>query len=212
MVDEGGSKPRKLRSGTFTIKPGQPIEFTSIEVADNHGLPSNLCSSIARTLREYRKAARQLIEGKYVASRALAPPHLRLPCHILVLCCPDGVIVRYDLAGDEEMKVRSGDIPQQLREAAPIFSEQVFHFPDDPSTYIPEHQGPGFHWTIADGWYPEFNGRTSKERCCTGRSLHCARHRSLRGRLAGDRNLSPVGRVPLEARIRSYVGRAGSPH
>lgn len=150
MADEAGNKPRKLRAGTFTINPGQPMEFRGVEVAGNHVPPSKLCTSIAQTLREYRKAARQLIEGKYATSRAHAPPHLRLPCHILVLCCPDGVIVRYDLAGDEEMKVRSADIPDQLREAAPIFSEQVFHFPDDPSTYIPEHQGPGYQWTIAD--------------------------------------------------------------
>jgi hypothetical protein len=31
-------------------------------------------------------------------------PHLRVPCHIYVLCCPDGVVVRYDAAGEEEPK------------------------------------------------------------------------------------------------------------
>jgi hypothetical protein len=94
------------------------------------------------TLKAYRKAARELIAGQYVHVQHLAPPHLRVPCHIYVICCPDGVVVRYDAAGEEEPKLRFVDRCESLSEMAPYFSEQVIHVPDDPATYVPKHKGP----------------------------------------------------------------------
>jgi hypothetical protein len=57
---------------------------------------------MVKTLRAYRKAGQELVEGQYASVRELAPPHLRVPCHIYVMCYPDGVLVRYDAAGEEE--------------------------------------------------------------------------------------------------------------
>jgi hypothetical protein len=99
---------------------------------------------MADALRAYCAAAQNLLEGEYANLREFAPPHLRVPCHIYVICCPDGVLVRYDAAGDEEPKMRCIDHPDRLAEVAPAFSEQVIHVPDDPATYAPKHDGPGF--------------------------------------------------------------------
>jgi hypothetical protein len=57
------------------------------------------------------------------------------------VCCPDGVLVRYE-ATDEEPKVRTTVWDEPLAEIAPKFSEQVLHFPDDPNTYVPNPVGP----------------------------------------------------------------------
>jgi len=62
-----------------------------------------------------------------------------------MVCCPDGVIVRYDAAGEEEPKVRVvwPEGHESVAEMAPAFSEQVIHVSDDPETYVPKHEGPG---------------------------------------------------------------------
>jgi hypothetical protein len=103
---------------------------------------------MVETLRAYRKAGRELVEGPYASVRELAPPHLRVPCHIYVVCCLDGVIVRYDAAGEEEPKMRGSfpDRVESLAEMALVFSEQVIHVSNDPETYVPKHEGhgPGF--------------------------------------------------------------------
>ena len=105
---------------------------------------------MAATLSAYIKAARELLASKYASVRDLAPPHLRVPCHVYVVCCSDGVVVRYDAAGEEEPKVRYTDFDQALVLAAPNFSEQVIHVPDDIATYVPEHKGPALIQTVVN--------------------------------------------------------------
>ncbi len=140
--EKEGPKP-VFRRSTSGLQPGQPIQVSDpIEVTDGTQM-SSLCVAMAETLGAYSKAGRELLAGQYASVRDLAPPHLRVPCHIYVVCCPDGVIVRYDAAGEDEPKVRYTDHHQGLAEAAPGFSEQVIHVPDDPATYVPKHLGPG---------------------------------------------------------------------
>ncbi len=150
MSSEGDEKRPEMKSGIFSVVPGQGLKFTDVLTVENPVPNSTLSSAMSATLRAYRKSASQLVENKFAAARHLVPPHLRSPCHILVLCCTDGVIVRYDLAGTDEPKVRSADYPQSLQEATPGLTEQVIHFPDDPTTYVPQHRGPGFSWFTTD--------------------------------------------------------------
>jgi hypothetical protein len=123
------------------LRPGEPIQVSDPIEVDAPQL-SPLCAAMVETLKAHRKAARELIAGQYVSVQDLAPPHLRVPCHIYVICCPDGVLVRYDAAGEDEPKVRYTDCHESLAEVAPNFSEQVIHVPDDPATYVPKHAGP----------------------------------------------------------------------
>ena len=141
--DEGRRPVYRVSSG---VSPGQPIQVSEpVEVGDAREL-SPLCAAMVKTLRAYGKAGRELLEGQYASVRELAPPQLRVPCHIYIVCCPDGVIVRYDAAGEEEPKVRvvSPERHESVAEMAPAFSEHVIHVSDDPETYVPKHEGPGF--------------------------------------------------------------------
>jgi hypothetical protein len=97
---------------------------------------------MARALLAYTKAARQLLEGKHFALRDVAPVHMREPCSIFVLRCADGILVRYDVVPKEEAKARIAETNQRLAEIAPSFSDQVLHFPDDPTTYTLPALGP----------------------------------------------------------------------
>jgi hypothetical protein len=144
MANEEGRKP--VHRLPLPTSPGQPIQVSGpVEKAAEAGELSPLCAAMVKTLRAYHKAGRELVEGPYASVRELAPPNLRVPCHIYVVCCPDGVIVRYDAAGEEEPKGRGAcpDRIESLAEMAPAFSEQVIHVSDDPKTYVPKDEGPG---------------------------------------------------------------------
>src|SRR5882724_8697611 len=102
--DEGRGPVYRVSRGVW---PGQPIQVSEpVEAGDAREL-SPLCAAMGMTLGVYCKAGRELLEGQYASVRELAPPHLRVPYHVYVVCCPDGVLVRYDAAGEEEPKVRA---------------------------------------------------------------------------------------------------------
>jgi hypothetical protein len=104
--------------------------------------PSPLSEAMAGTLKVYVRAGYELANDAYASVRESAPPNFRVPCHVYVVCCPDGVLVRYDVAGDEQPRVRYADSPESLTKIAPRFSENVVHVPDNPATYVPETLGP----------------------------------------------------------------------
>ena len=130
------------KSGKFILEPGKPMRFTEELVIEAPINTSTLVRAIGKCLKAYRKAGIALASGKYAAFKALAPPQFRDACHVLVLSCADGVLVRYDLAGDAEPKVRLAELGQSLEEIAPAFTEQMIHFPSDPATYAPVALGP----------------------------------------------------------------------
>jgi Domain of unknown function (DUF4263) len=136
--------PKRFQ-GRWTVLPGQPLQISErIPVSDSEPPMSPLVDAMAATLKAYRKAAWELLDGQFANVRELAPPHLRTPCHIHVIACPDGVLVRYDAAGEEEPKVHYTDHHEMLEEMAPNFSEHVIHVPNNPATYVAKHTGPGF--------------------------------------------------------------------
>jgi hypothetical protein len=140
MASENGKVAHRR---SITITPGKPIEMAEPVGAADTRPASPLCIAMVATLKAYAKAARELVDGAFAGIRDLAPPNLRVPCHIYVVCCPDGVLVRYDAAEGEEPKVRSAEHPESLTKLAPLFSENLIHSPDDPAAYVPEHLGPG---------------------------------------------------------------------
>jgi hypothetical protein len=140
---------RHAYRGRLEIQPGQPIKIAErAQISDPKPL-SPLCKAMGATLKAYMKAGRDLVDGEFAHVRELAPPQLRAPCQVYVLCCPDGVLVRYDSAeGDDDLKVRSADFPESLAKVVPPFSDYLVHAPDDPTTYVPENPGPSLSLQI----------------------------------------------------------------
>jgi hypothetical protein len=135
------------RRGRVEIQFGSPLKFIEAPPtadADSSETEAAEGRSAARTvgatIKAYRQAAKQLLDGRYADIRSYAPSHLREPSSTTVLCCEDGIIVRYDAAEVDEPKVRSGSLGVGLAEAAPQFSDSLIHFPSDPGQYDP---GPG---------------------------------------------------------------------
>jgi hypothetical protein len=155
MADGDKDKKPIVKRGTFVAEGGQPVEFVDeVEVAEPTPV-SSLGHAILQTLREYRRAASALLGARLASFKELAPPHLRSPCNILIICCPDGVLVRYDRAGGQEPKMRVADATDGLAKVAPQFSDQVIHFPQGPATYVPNSLGPSLVLSVTDS-----NGNT----------------------------------------------------
>jgi hypothetical protein len=133
----------RTKYGKVLVQPGKPLQFTEELAAEPSNVgASSIPSAVCETLKAYREAARKLLESKYAGQKELAPPHMQGPCDIFVVRCNDGILVRYDLASQEEPKIRCGQMTVDLSEAAPGFSEQVIYFPEDPSTFVPSSGGP----------------------------------------------------------------------
>ena len=143
MTENGQPPTSQVKQGKMVVAPGQPIRFEDVVAVDSPQVEAaSVANTVGRTLAAYLKAARQLLEGKYANQKAFAPPHMTVPCSILVLRCTDGIFVRYDAAEDKMVTVRGAQVDQRLIEIAPGFSEQVIHCPDDPAAYVPAGGGP----------------------------------------------------------------------
>lgn len=143
MAEDDGLRFTSKR-GTVTVQLGQPLQFAedaNSEAAGDRQDPK-YSKPMARALLAYNKAARQLLGDKHAVLRDVAPAHLRKPCNILVLQCADGVLVRYDIVPKDEAKARFATTKDRLAQIAPWFSDQVLHFPDDPTTYTLPAPGP----------------------------------------------------------------------
>ena len=142
-TEEGKKEATASKQGTLVVQVGKPLQFTGVVDA---GSPSAgaaaVGASVGEALAAYKKAGRALLEGKYQGQAALAPAHLREACDIFAVRCLDGLLVRYERASSEPVKVRCAEMPKPLAEIAPAFSDQIIHFPDDPRTYVPPHPGP----------------------------------------------------------------------
>jgi hypothetical protein len=97
MAEEKTPPASSMKRGRVVVQPGQPLQFADVVDADPTGAAaSSIGEAIASTLKAYRDAAHKLLQGRYTNQRDLAPAHLRQPCNIFVLRCPDGMLVRYD--------------------------------------------------------------------------------------------------------------------
>jgi hypothetical protein len=86
------------KRGLVHIHPGKPLEFVNEEdVAPREGNPEQPKRPIGIALKAYRKAAVELLKGKYADLAHIAPAHLREPGNIFIAVCSDGVLVRGDV-------------------------------------------------------------------------------------------------------------------
>src|SRR6266851_2940991 len=142
-TEEGKKEATATKQGTVVVQSGQPLQFTGVVDASSPSEgAASVAANIGTALAAYMKAARKLLEGKYKSQAALAPAHLRESCDVFAVRCLDGILVRYERASSDPPRVRCGEMPKPLAEIAPMFSDQVLHFPDDPTTYVPPNPGP----------------------------------------------------------------------
>jgi hypothetical protein len=156
MVDEPErSSGTEAKRGRIEVRGGQPLVFVDgPHAAEGVQEPPpelrHAASQVAKTIKSYRDAAKSLLNGKYSHLRKYAPNHLREACDIAIICCRDGVIVRYDLGTEGATKIRAGAIDATLTELAPKFSDSLIHFPLERGSYDPGPDGIKLELTKVD--------------------------------------------------------------
>lgn len=143
MEDDTEESASSAKYGRVVVQPGKPLQFTwEGDAAPSGDATTSIPYNIGATLKAYRESARKLLDTKYASQKELAPPHMQRLCDIFVVSCNDGILVRYDFASQEEPKTRCGHMIMDIADAAPMFSEQVVYFSQDPSTFVPVGEGP----------------------------------------------------------------------
>ena len=123
----------QTKRGTVEIRPGKPLFFSNEE--DVPGLTDQV-NNVGAALKAYRRAAAELLQGKYSHLSSIAPTNLRQAGNIFVAHCSDGIFVRYDDSEGEQPKVRVAELDDTLANVALQFSEQVIYLDKDP--FYPE--------------------------------------------------------------------------
>ena len=120
---------KKLKTFQIRFNRGTLAEISD-SVGTNIQKPSRkaqeIINRVGATVGAYRKAVEELLSNKYAHLRQLTPRYLSNPGKVLVLCCTDGVIIRFEQKVDEK-KMLYGWLPETISEAAAKISENVIH-------------------------------------------------------------------------------------
>ena len=117
----------EMKIGRLTIAPGIPLELSEDagqELPDLSPEQRLIVNQVGLTMKAYVKAAEDLLEGKFVHIRDLAPVHLSDSGNVSIVACPGGIVMRFERsAGDRQ--VLSGWSNQSLSEIAAGLSENL---------------------------------------------------------------------------------------
>ena len=145
--DKGKSSP--FKTGVIKIKSGIPIEISEFKEDPSPGSKEERpeFARIAKTIKSYLTAAKELLEGKYALLREVAPIHMTEACKPMAFVFSDGILVRYDLKPNPELKVFVGIIKEEgtleegtLSDWAPRLTDSFLHCPAQLEGYDPGDQ------------------------------------------------------------------------
>lgn len=134
-------KTSQLKTGVFKVKPGIPIELSEFKEDPSPYSKAERpeLARIAKTIKSYLTAAKELLEGKYALLREVAPIHMTEACTPVAFVFSDGILVRYDLKPNPELKVFVGIIQEEgtLLDWAPRLTDLFLHCPAQLEGYDP---------------------------------------------------------------------------
>jgi hypothetical protein len=117
------------KTGKMTFTPRRPMEFSENSEAPTQTLTQEqerVINQVGSTVKAYLDAADSLLKGKYAPIKDLAPTHLTDHGTVLVVCCGEGVLIRYERK-QEEKKVMTAWRNEALSKSALVLSESVVH-------------------------------------------------------------------------------------
>jgi hypothetical protein len=107
------------RAMQFSEKSGTPMEDLTQE-------QERIVHQVSSTVKAYLDAAENLLKEKYAPMKDLAPVHLTDHGNVLVICCDEGILIRYERR-QEEKKVMTAWRSEGLSQSARLLSESVVH-------------------------------------------------------------------------------------
>lgn len=124
---------KELKKAQISFNRGKLSEINNSVVADTQK-PSQkeqkIVNRVGATVKAYLTAVEELLSNKYAHLRKLTPTYLSNPGRILVLCCPDGVIIRFEQKIDKQ-EILCGWLLDTISRATAKISENVIHCHSD---------------------------------------------------------------------------------
>ena len=112
--------------GKVVIQGGKPVQLDQ-ETGDTAGEPTpeqaNIVQQLGSVVKAYMKSVHDLLDGRYVALKELAPTHYREPCRVLAFFCTDGLVLRYERKADPDVRNVVAWSNETLFEFVPKISE-----------------------------------------------------------------------------------------
>jgi hypothetical protein len=119
----------EIKKDKIIFNTSYPMDLPDSIESDNSALSEDqqqIVRQVAETIHTYLVAAEELLEGKYTHLKDWAPIHLANSGNVLVACCPDGVVIRYERKVDQK-RVVGGWFPETLPQVASVVSQSVVH-------------------------------------------------------------------------------------
>jgi len=110
--------PEEMKKGQITFVGANPMALTDVVGEGLEALTEeqkDFVGKVGGTIAAYVKAAKNLLAGRLAHLRDWAPPYLSDPGNVLVACCPEGAVIRYEAKSDKQRIIAawmSGDVPE----------------------------------------------------------------------------------------------------
>src|SRR3989442_15597769 len=115
-------QPKKSQ---ITFTADLPLQISDLDIEHTEAMPDharNIVQQVASTVKAYLQAITELLEGPYTQLREIAPAYLSDQGNVLVACCEDGVIIRYERKA-EKSKIIGGWFPEDVSKVAALISQ-----------------------------------------------------------------------------------------
>lgn len=118
---------KKPQLGIMKFTPGKPMEFSSVTDAQPSISEENksLMNIVGESIKAYLDNVKKLLDSKYSNIKDYVPNHLREPGQVICCCCPNGIVIRYDVKTDKKPIFGVAWLDGNLEEIVPKISESV---------------------------------------------------------------------------------------
>jgi hypothetical protein len=116
-----------IKKGEILFAGNSPMRLADTAAEDISGLTKEQEATIrvlGKTVRAYLTAAKELLAGKYVHLQEFAPHYLTDPGNVMVACCADGAVIRYENKVDS-CQVISAWLTENLSQVALMLSQNL---------------------------------------------------------------------------------------
>ena len=123
------AKSEQMRRAQVRFIGNNPLEMIEEPEPGSSELSveqKNIIDKVGEAISSYLKAVESLFQGKYAHLKEVSPIHLTNPGNVLIICCQDGVVVRYERNVDGN-KVFAGWMSGELSSVVSELSQKLIH-------------------------------------------------------------------------------------
>ncbi len=132
---------KEFKQGKISFAGADPMVLSEVpglhDLEDPTEEQKAVFDAVGNTVVAYMRAAKDLLEGKLTHLKGWAPPHLANPGNVLVACCSEGIVIRYETKSENPQRTIAGWMPYSLTETASMLSQKLLRIRRDPADSPP---------------------------------------------------------------------------